>query len=69
MRTFVAGTTKIDVVAQISQEALELDRLVLSHFEGSRTIAHEAFGKLVDRYRGKPLAEYARASQLINQAD
>jgi hypothetical protein len=34
MRTFVTGTTRIDVVAQISQEALELDRLVLSCFEG-----------------------------------
>jgi hypothetical protein len=60
MRTFVSGTTRIDVVAQISQEALELERLVLSRFEGSRTIAHEAFGKLVDRYRGKPLAERDR---------
>ena len=66
MRTFVTGTTRIDVVAQISQGALELDRLVLSRFEGSRTIAHEAFGKLVERYRGKPLAEYAMASQIIN---
>ena len=66
MRTFVTGTTKINVVAQISQGALELDRLVLSRFEGSRTIAHEAFGKLVERYRGKPLAEYAMASQIIN---
>jgi len=66
MRTFVAGTTKIDVVAQISREALELDWLVLSRFEGSPTIAHEAFRKLVDRYRGKPLAEYAVASQMIN---
>jgi hypothetical protein len=43
MRTFVTGTTRIDVVAQISQGALELDRLVLRRFEGSRTIAHEAF--------------------------
>jgi hypothetical protein len=66
MRTFVTGTTRIDVVAQISQGALELDRLVLSRFEGSQTIAHEAFEKLVDRYRGKPLAEYAMASPLIN---
>jgi hypothetical protein len=66
MRTFVAGTTKIDVLAQISREALELDWLVLSRFEGSQSIAHEAFRKLVDRYRGKPLAEYATASQLIN---
>jgi hypothetical protein len=66
MRTFVAGTTKIDVVAQISWGALELDRLVLSRFEGSPAIAHQAFGKLVDRYGGKPLAEYAMASQLIN---
>ena len=66
MRTFVTGTTKINVVAQISQGALELDRLVLSRFEGSRTIAHEAFGKLVDRYRGKPFAEYAMASRTIN---
>jgi hypothetical protein len=66
MRTFVAGTTKIDVVAQISREALELDWLVLSRLEGSPAIAHEAFRKLVDRYRGKPLAEYAVASQVIN---
>jgi hypothetical protein len=65
MRTFVTGTTRIDVVAQISQGALELDRLVLMRFEGSRTIAHEAFEKLVDRYRGRPLAEYAMASQLV----
>jgi hypothetical protein len=65
MRTFVTGTTRIDVVAQISQGALELDRLVLRRFEGSRTIAHEAFEKLVDRYRGRPLAEYAMASQLV----
>ena len=35
MRTFVAGTTKIDVIAHISQEDLELDRLVLSRFERS----------------------------------
>ena len=66
MRTFVAGTTKIDVVAQISREALEFDWLVLSRFEGSPAIAHQAFRKLVDRYRGRPLAEYAVASQMIN---
>jgi hypothetical protein len=30
MRTFVTGITKIDVLAQISREALELDWLVLS---------------------------------------
>jgi hypothetical protein len=66
MRTFVTGTTRIDVVAKTGQGALELDRLVPSRFEGSRTIAHEAFGKLVDRYPGKPLAEYAMAAQLIN---
>jgi hypothetical protein len=34
MRTFVTGTTRIDVAAQISGEALELDRLVLSCLEG-----------------------------------
>ena len=65
MRTFVTGTTRIDVIAQISQGALELDRLVLSRYQGSRTIAHDAFGKLVGRYCGKPLAEYAMASQLV----
>jgi hypothetical protein len=27
MRTFIAGETKIDVIAHISQEDLELDRL------------------------------------------
>jgi len=66
MRTFVAGVTKIDVVAQISREALELDWLVLSRFVGSPIVAHEAFRKLVDRYCGKPLAEYAVASPMIN---
>jgi hypothetical protein len=39
MRRFVARTTKIDVVAQISREALELDWLVLSRFDGSATVA------------------------------
>lgn len=68
MRTFLAGTTKIDVVAQISREALELDRLVLSRFQGSAAIAHAAFQSLLDRYRGKPLAEYAVASEVINLA-
>jgi hypothetical protein len=69
MRTFVAETTRIDVVAQISQEGLEIDRLVLSRFEGSRTIAHEAFGKIGRSRRSKPPAEYTIASQLINEAD
>ena len=57
MRTFVVGTTKIDVIAHISREDLELDRLVLSRFEGSEMIASAAFQALVDRYRGRPLAE------------
>ena len=52
MRTFIAGKTKIDVIAHISREDLELDRLVLSRFEGSETIANAAFRTLVDRYRG-----------------
>jgi hypothetical protein len=65
MRTFVVGTTKIDVVAHISREDLELDRLVLSGFEGSETIANSAFKALIDRYRGRPLAEYALAPQEI----
>jgi hypothetical protein len=66
MRTFVAGTTKIDVVAQISREDLELDRLVLGRFEGSETIANAAFRTLVDRYGGRPLAEYALAPPEID---
>ena len=61
MRTFVVGATKIDVIAHISREDLELDRLVLSRFEGSEMIANAAFQALVDRYRGRPLAEYALA--------
>lgn len=65
MRTFVAGTTKIDVIAQISQDDLELDRLVLSRFEGSATIANVAFQTLVHRYSGRPLAEYALAPREI----
>ena len=66
MRTFVVGTTKINVIAHISREDLELDRLVLSRFEGSEMIANAAFQALVDRYRGRPLAEYALAPREID---
>jgi hypothetical protein len=66
MRTFVAGTTKIDVVAHISREDLELDRLVLCRYEGSQTIANAAFQALINRYGGRPLAEYALAPQEID---
>ena len=66
MRTFIAGTTKIDVIAHISREDLELDRLVLSRFEGSETIANAAFRTLVHRYGGRPLAEYALAPPEID---
>jgi hypothetical protein len=65
MRTFVVGATKIDVIAHISREDLELDRLVLCRFEGSETIANAAFQTLVDRYGGRPLAEYASAPREI----
>ena len=34
MRTFFSDTTKIDVIAQISGDDLEVDRLVLRRFEG-----------------------------------
>ena len=61
MRTFFSDTTKIDVIAHISGDDLEVDRLVLRRFEGSETIATAAFQKLVARYRGRPLAEYAVA--------
>jgi len=66
MWTFVAGTTKIDVIAHISEEGLELDRLVLSRFEGCETTANAALETLVERYGGKPLAEYALAPQEID---
>ena len=66
MRTFVVGKTKINVIAQISQEDLELGRLVLSRFEGSANVANAAFQTLVGRYSGRPLAEYAQAPQEIN---
>jgi hypothetical protein len=39
MRTFIAGTTTIDVIAHIGPDNLELDRLVLSRFEGSEPVA------------------------------
>ena len=61
MRTFFSDTTKIDVIAQISGDDLEVDRLVLRRFEGSETTATAAFQKLVARYCGRPLAEYAVA--------
>jgi hypothetical protein len=64
-RTFVVGTTKIDVTAHISREDLELDRLILRRFEGSEALANAAFQTLVDRYRDRPLAEYARAPREI----
>jgi hypothetical protein len=57
MRTFFSDTTKIDVIAHISGDDLEVDRLVLRRFEGSETTAE----KLVARYCGRPLAEYAVA--------
>jgi hypothetical protein len=66
MRTFVAGTTTIDVIAHISREDLELDRLVLNRFEGSETIANIALQTLADRYGGRPLAEYALAPREID---
>ncbi len=50
----------------ISREDLERDRLVLSRFEGSETIANAAFQTLVDRYGGRPLAAYASAPQQID---
>ena len=65
VRTFVVGTTKIDVIAHISREDLELDRLILRRFEGSETLANAAFQTLVDRYRDRPLAEYAVAPQEV----
>jgi hypothetical protein len=37
MRTFIAGTTKIDIIAHISREDLELEGLVLHRFEGSES--------------------------------
>jgi len=61
MRTFLTDTTKIDVIAYISGDDLEIDRLVLRRFEGSETDATAAFRRLVDRYCGRPLAEYAVA--------
>jgi hypothetical protein len=66
MRTFVVGATEINVIAQISHEDLELGWLVLSRFDGSPTVAKAAFRTLIDRYSGRPLAEYARAPQEIN---
>jgi hypothetical protein len=65
LRTFVVGTTKIDVTAHISREDLEFDRLVLGRFEGSEALANAAVRALIDRYRDKPLAAYAMAPQEI----
>ena len=62
------GNRHADIRRQrnISREDLELDRLVISRFEGSETIANAAFQTLVDRYGGRPLAEYASAPQQID---
>jgi hypothetical protein len=65
MRTFLADTTKIDVIAHITGDDLEIDRLVLRRFEGSEIAATAAFQRLVDRHCGRPLAEYAVAPQEI----
>jgi hypothetical protein len=69
MRTFLADTTKIDVIAHISGDDLGIDRLVLRRFEGSETTANAAFQKLVARYCGRPLAEYAVARRRSLSAD
>jgi hypothetical protein len=53
------------VIAHISGDDLEVDRLVLRRFEGSETTATAAF-QLVARYRGRPLAEYAVAPPEID---
>ncbi len=66
MRTFIAGTTTIDVIAHIGPDNLELDRLVLSRFEGSEPVANAALKSLVERYGGRPLAEYALAPREID---
>jgi hypothetical protein len=65
MRTFLVDTTKIDVIAHISGDDLQIDRLFLRRFEGSETAATAAFQKLVDRYCGRPLADYAVAPPQI----
>jgi hypothetical protein len=51
MRTFVVGATKINVIAQISHEDLELDRLVLSRFDGSPTVADAALAAIATMYK------------------
>jgi hypothetical protein len=60
------GTTTIDVIAHIGPDNLELDRLVLSRFEGSQPVANAAFKSLVERYGGRPSAEYALAPREID---
>jgi hypothetical protein len=65
LRTFVVGTTKIDITAHISREDLQLDRLVLRRYEGSEALANAAVRTLIDRYRDKPLAEYAMAPREV----
>jgi len=60
MRTFKTGTTKIDVVAQISRDALELDQLVLTRFQGSaaidssigRALLRQTIGRIRDSLSG-----------------
>jgi hypothetical protein len=69
MRTFFSDTTKIDVIAHISGDDLEVDRLVLRRFEGSEITATAAFQKLVARYCGRPLAEYTVAPRRSLSAD
>jgi hypothetical protein len=54
------------VIAHIGPDNLELDRLVLSRFEGSQPVANAAFKSLVERYGGRPLAEYALAPREID---
>jgi hypothetical protein len=66
MRTFIAGTTKIDIIAHISREDLELEGLVLHRFEGSESTANAAFQTLVAWLFRTKLVEMARIASCFH---
>ena len=80
MRTFKTGTTKIDVVAQISRDALELDQLVLTRFQGSaaidssigRALLRQTIGRIRDSLSGhipELIGFFAKCAEAVKCAD
>ena len=65
MRTFIAGTTTIDVIAHIGPDKNSTGWCLAVLKDQSR-LQNAAFKSSVERYGGRPLAEYALAPREID---